>query len=162
MVEPRICRCGRTFFPTHGNQKLCNPACRRKRSLAPRFIASEPRVCACCRSSFRPRSENQRFCSAGCMYAVRVPLERRLYRGQAKRRRAAAPLVSTGMVRCARGAACKFAVNGVGGLILPGQRWDWGHADGESAGGPEHSECNRGAPSRLRLNDSRERWSREW
>ena len=51
------------------------------------------------------------------------------------------------MVRCARGAACKFAEDGAGGLIRPGQLWDLGHADGESVGGPEHRECNRGAPS---------------
>jgi hypothetical protein len=59
-------------------------------------------------------------------------------------------LVASGGVRCARGAACRFAVNGLGGFIQPGQRWDLGHPDGESAGGPEHAVCNRGAPSRSR------------
>jgi hypothetical protein len=54
------------------------------------------------------------------------------------------------VVRCARGAACRFAEGGLGGLIRPGQAWDLGHADGESVGGPEHRECNRGAPQRLK------------
>jgi hypothetical protein len=40
-------------------------------------------------------------------------------------------------------------VNGLGGFIRPGEKWQLGHADGESIGGPEHVACNAGAPSRL-------------
>jgi hypothetical protein len=58
--------------------------------------------------------------------------------------------VVTGEVRCARGAACRFAEDGVGGLIAPDAAWDLGHPDAESIGGPEHRECNRGAPQRLK------------
>lgn len=65
-----------------------------------------------------------------------------------------APLVASGLVRCARGAACRRRefVDGelVGGLILAGEQWHLGHPDGESVGGPEHVACNTGAPSRLR------------
>ena len=64
------------------------------------------------------------------------------------------PIVATGLVRCARGGACRRAelVDGelVGGFILPTERWHLGHPDGESVGGPEHVKCNTGAPSRLR------------
>ena len=64
------------------------------------------------------------------------------------------PIVATGLVRCARGGACRRAelVGGelVGGFILPTERWHLGHPDGESVGGPEHVKCNTGAPSRLR------------
>ena len=64
------------------------------------------------------------------------------------------PLVASGTVRCARGAACRRAelVDGVlvGGFIEPTELWHLGHADGESVGGPEHVACNTGAPSRLR------------
>ena len=69
-------------------------------------------------------------------------------------RRRLAPVVASGLVRCARGAACRRRelVDGelVGGLIRAGERWHLGHADGESVGGPEHVACNTGAPSRLR------------
>ena len=69
-------------------------------------------------------------------------------------RRMLAPVVASGSIRCARGAACRRReeVDGefVGGLIRAGERWDLGHPDGESPGGPEHASCNRGAPSRLR------------
>ena len=64
------------------------------------------------------------------------------------------PAEASGLVSCARGAACKRAelVDGelVGGFIEPEERWHLGHADGESVGGPEHVACNVGAPSRLR------------
>jgi hypothetical protein len=63
-------------------------------------------------------------------------------------------MVAAGLVRCARGAACRRAewIDGelVGGLIDPGESWHLGHPDGESVGGPEHVRCNTGAPSRLR------------
>lgn len=72
------------------------------------------------------------------------------YRDQAERRRTWVGRVATGLVRCARGAACRFAEGELGGFIRPGALWDLGHADGESVGGPEHRECNRSAPQRLR------------
>ena len=71
-------------------------------------------------------------------------------------------LVSRGIVRCARGADCKYAVEVagklVGGFIKPGQAWDLGHDDrlpGRYAG-PEHAECNRATAGRRR------RTSRRW
>ena len=57
---------------------------------------------------------------------------------------------AAGGVRCARGAACKWAENGLGGFILPGQSWDLDHADAALPGlyiGASHSSCNRAAPS---------------
>ncbi len=64
------------------------------------------------------------------------------------------PLVETGTVRCARGIWCNYAetIGGrtYGGFIHPGESWDLGHADGQSAGGPEHSSCNRATASRER------------
>lgn len=49
-------------------------------------------------------------------------------------RLAYAPEVATGTVRCAR----------CGQLIGQAERWDVGHPDHESSGGPEHADCNRG------------------
>ena len=76
-----------------------------------------------------------------------------------------APAVASGMVRCARGAACRRAelVDGVlvGGFIEPGERWHLGHPDGESVGGPEHVRCNTGAPQRLRAESKRDDDARE-
>ena len=69
-------------------------------------------------------------------------------------RRLAAPFVASGVVRCARGAECRFAewVAGelVGGIIEPGSPWDLGHDDHRPwlHRGPEHASCNRGAPHR--------------
>ena len=65
------------------------------------------------------------------------------------------PFVAAGLARCARGAACRFSEGELGGFIQPGEPWDLGHPDGESAGGPEHAVCNRGAPHRNKT-------SREW
>lgn len=63
-------------------------------------------------------------------------------------------LVATGTVRCARGMWCNYTetINGrtFGGFIHPGESWDLGHADGQSAGGPEHSSCNRATAQRER------------
>lgn len=74
--------------------------------------------------------------------------------GHRRQRKTLEPVVRMGLTRCARGAACRFAelVDGmrVGGFIKPEDAWDLGHPDGESAGGPEHAVCNRGAPSRRR------------
>jgi hypothetical protein len=76
------------------------------------------------------------------------------YRDQQQRRRVWRARVATGEVRCARGAACRFAeaVDGVpvGGLIRSDQERDVGHRDLESSGGAEHRLCNRGAPQRLK------------
>lgn len=73
------------------------------------------------------------------------------YLGEHRSRRSRwSPLVAGGTVRCARGEFCKHAelVDGVwlGGLIAPNEKWDLGHPDAQSSGGPEHSRCNRGAP----------------
>jgi len=48
-------------------------------------------------------------------------------------RRLLKPLVATGTVLCAR---CRKP-------IAAGAKWDLGHPDGDSAGGPEHQACNR-------------------
>jgi hypothetical protein len=72
-------------------------------------------------------------------------------------RRLWAPQVAAGVVRCGRGADCLFAVDGVAGLIGPGEPWDLGHTpDRMGYTGPEHRRCNRATASRLR------RRSREW
>ncbi len=55
-------------------------------------------------------------------------------------RRDWAPLVERGGVVCAR--------YNCGREIIPGQLWDVGHIDPGSAGGPEHSYCNRAAGGR--------------
>jgi hypothetical protein len=44
-------------------------------------------------------------------------------------RMAWAAQVTAGIVRCARGADCLFAVNDVAGLIAPDEPWDLGHTD---------------------------------
>jgi hypothetical protein len=78
------------------------------------------------------------------------------------------PVVAGGTVRCARGAACRYAevVDGVmvGGLIRAGERWDLGHADHDSVGGPEHRYCNQTAPHRRDRRDYRDvaKHSRVW
>ena len=130
------------------------------------IVTVETRLCAFCRAPFVARSHNQRYCCSAHTYQARRRDERELY-GQSKRlRRRLMPTVATGTVRCARGAACSFAVvvggRLVGGLIQPGQRWDLGHPDAESVGGPEHAHCNRAAPARLRASGAKPRTSREW
>ena len=72
--------------------------------------------------------------------------------GQAHRarRRAIAPMVEAGMVRCAR----------CGELIAPGSPWDLGHVDGTVRrvySGPEHRRCNRATEKH-----KRRRRSRQW
>lgn len=60
-------------------------------------------------------------------------------------RRSWARRIASGTVRCARGAACRYAVDGLGGLIEPGSAWDLGHDDRDRSryAGPEHASCNR-------------------
>lgn len=138
------------FRPTHGNRVYCNPGCRRPWSSKEKWVASGPRFCELCGVEYVPRVWHQRFCSPFCGERVRDAAGRVKYREQSRRRAVWVPRVASGVVRCARGAACRFAVDGVGGLIRPGDLWDLGHADGESVGGPEHRACNRGAPQRLK------------
>ena len=113
------------------------------------------RQCDRCWREFVALAEHQRFCSPRCRWLARGRDEAKyaspVHRGTRKRLE---PVVASGLVRCARGAACKRAefVDGelVGGFIEPGEAWHLGHPDGESIGGPEHVACNTAAPSRLR------------
>lgn len=72
-----------------------------------------------------------------------------------RRRKLVGQLVAGGRVRCARGAACKFAelVDGrrLGGFIKRGEAWDLDHRD-DGAGylGATHAICNRAAGSAVR------------
>lgn len=70
--------------------------------------------------------------------------------GHNRARRAVAAVVASGRVRCGRGADCFWAENGLGGFILPGQKWDLGHMDGDPNryAGPEHRRCNRATAGR--------------
>jgi hypothetical protein len=69
------------------------------------------------------------------------------------RRKALAPLVATGTVKCAR----------CGKLIGRDTPWDLGHVDGDRSRylGPEHRRCNRATSSR-RAAASRRVTSRDW
>lgn len=72
-----------------------------------------------------------------------------------RRRAILAPIVATGRVRCARGAACLRAevIRGrkVGGLIKRGQIWNLDHRDdGRGYLGPSHADCNQAAGARRR------------
>jgi hypothetical protein len=151
-------RCSRSFFAHHGNQTLCG-GCKAGRSTVFRRGVTPTygvRHCDRCWREYTALSENQRYCSARCKSLVRVPETRRKYANTAHRgaRSRWAPLVASGLVRCARGGACRRAelVDGelLGGFISPLEKWHLGHPDSESAGGPEHVVCNTGAPSRLR------------
>ena len=158
MTQIKPCsRCGGGFYASHGNQTLCG-SCRSGRPTTLRHGVTRTfgsRRCALCWREFTAVSENQRFCCSRHRRIARVRNERKYaspeHRGT---RRALAPVVASGKVRCARGPACRRAeiVDGerVGGFILPGESWHLGHPDGESVGGPEHVKCNTGAPSRLR------------
>jgi hypothetical protein len=158
----RICEgCGRAYVPRSGKQRFCAIRCPgRGRAARPRgFVPSTgpsrmpERVCARpgCGVLFQPAVANHVFCSAVCRELARRPLERELYADQKRSRAAWVGMVASGGVRCARRAYCRFAdEGGLGGFIRPGQLWDLGHPDAESVGGPEHRECNRSGPSRLR------------
>ena len=124
------------------------------------------RLCALCGREFEARSWLQKYCSVRHRYAARKESDRHRYANQSHRggRARWKPLVLTGTVRCARGAACNWSelVGGVkvGGLIAPGEPWHLGHPDGESVGGAEHRACNTGAP--IRLAAQARRTSRAW
>jgi hypothetical protein len=78
------------------------------------------------------------------------------------------PFVDAGVVRCARGADCLFAENGVGGLIAPGSEWHLGHDDEDRSRykGAEHAKCNlrAGGKAGARKTNARRRrrTSRAW
>ena len=149
-------RCSLGFYPYHGNQTLCG-SCRAGRRAAGRSWQKKSfglRHCDRCWREYEAIAENQRYCS-WCRRLARQHSDAKYARPEHRGlRRRLSPVVSSGLVRCARGAACKRRemVDGqfVGGFIRPGERWHLGHADGESVGGPEHVACNTGAPSRLR------------
>jgi hypothetical protein len=143
------------FSASHGNRKIC-AGCRAASAWrAASGVTYGERWCDLCGSRFVAAAHNARYCCKRCQLAARKPRDLVLYHNPRHRgaRRRWEPIVLTGTVRCARGAACKHAetVDGrlVGGLIRPGERWHLGHADEESVGGPEHVKCNTGAPSRL-------------
>ena len=150
-------RCGKRFWAIHGNQLYC-PTCRVNRAGKRRRYATTAsfglRICAYCRRPYQARAENQRFCSQRCKDRAKPAAVKAKYARPSHRlgRKAWTPAVRSGLVRCARGAACKWAerVNGqlVGGYITGA--WDLGHADGQSVGGPEHRECNRATAGRRR------------
>jgi hypothetical protein len=155
LTEIRSCsRCGGGFYVSHGNQKLCG-TCRAARRRAGRVygrVSHGLRRCGFCRREFEALAAHARYCSRRCCDLARKPIDAKYAQPEHRNgRRALAPAVATGRVRCARGAACKWAewVDGelVGGYIRG--PWDLGHPDGESRGGPEHSACNRSAPVRL-------------
>lgn len=158
MTEIKPCsRCSRGFYPSHGNQTLCG-TCRASRRQAGRMfgrVSFGVRSCGYCGREFEAFAAHARYCSTRCCDLARKPIDRKYARPEHRGgRRRWAPLVAMGLVRCARGAACRRAEcldgNLVGGLITHDERWHLGHPDGESVGGPEHVACNTGAPSRLR------------
>ena len=103
---------------------------------------------------YQARAENQRYCSKRCKDRAKPAAMSAKYAHPSHRlgRKAWGRAVASGLVRCARGRACKWAelVDGelVGGFIRG--PWDLGHPDGESVGGPEHRACNRATAGRRR------------
>jgi hypothetical protein len=161
-------RCGQLFRAIHGNQLYCS-SCRMKRpSVGRRRYTTATslgrRICVYCGRAYEARADNQRYCSQRCKDQAKPAEVKAKYARPSHRlgRQAWASAVATGHVRCARGVDCKHAerIHGelVGGFIRG--PWDLGHRDGESSGGPEHRDCNRGAPSRLRATQARV--SRVW
>ena len=158
-------RCGQLFRVVHGNRKLCGE-CRNGGTRGGRVYGRQSfgmRVCQACGREFVAAAAHQRFCGLRCQRVGTEARARALYANSLhrRRRRLLEPVVATGTVRCARGAHCLRAewVDGelVGGLIVPGEPWQLGHPDDESAGGPEHRRCNVGAPSRRRGRMGRQR-----
>jgi hypothetical protein len=68
--------------------------------------------------------------------------------------------VRTGTVRCARGAECVYAVDGMPGLIPANGLWDLGHVDGDPSryAGPEHRRCNRRTAAHRVAHREERRW----
>ena len=97
------------------DQVLCGLGCRRPPVKQAKWVASGSRFCELCGREFLPRVWHQRFCSAVCGERVRDAVGRVKYRDQ--RRAVWRAQVATGKVRCARGAACRFAEGELGGFI---------------------------------------------
>ena len=160
-VTERRCACGRYFVARSGRHTWCSPNCpvRTRQAIGRAPTGSWPtRQCERegCGRIFVPRAQHQRWCCDGCRYLARRRDEAALYGGDHKRlRRMLAPLVATGTVRC--------TWPGCGRLILPGEAWDLGHADGTSGvyAGPQHASCNRKTAGRTST-DSYRRTSRRW
>jgi hypothetical protein len=103
------------------------------------------KTCKGCGQPFEPTNHRQVYHSVECGRMFRRQLERVRYgTGFKYERRGWVAIVNAGGVRCGRGAECKAAINGRGGLIVPGQKWDLDHLpDGTLH--PSHSSCNRRA-----------------
>ena len=159
-------RCEGLFRRSHGNQKLCGKCRHGRVPSGPGAVSFGLRLCALCGREYEARAWLQKYCSPRHKYTARREIDRRKYANPSHRggRARWRPVVATGSVRCARGAACGRAeligTEKVGGLIRPGEPWHLGHADGESVGGPEHRRCNTGAP--IRLQAEARRASRVW
>lgn len=157
-------RCGAGYYQTHGNQKLCS-TCRARRTRAYGRVSHGARTCDYCGREFEAFAHHARYCSRRCCDLARRPIDSKYARPEHRRtRRMLTPFAAAGLLRCARGRACRYAelVDGewVGGIIKPGTPWHVGHPDGESVGGAEHVVCNVSAPMRLRAR--REGVSRQW
>jgi hypothetical protein len=101
------------------------------------------RDCVMCGEVYLARAANAKYCGR-CRKLV-DHLKYGSGSGHRESRAQWKPVVDTGRVRCARGADCVFAVDGVAGLIRPGEPWDLGHVDDDPRrySGPEHRRCNR-------------------
>ena len=139
-------RCGQPFRVIHGNQRYCG-SCRSKRSPTGkhRYTTTASfgrRVCVYCGRPYEARAENQRVCSQRCKDRAKPAAVKAKYARPSHRlgRRAWAHAVASGLVRCARGRACKWAewVDGelVGGIIrgagISGTRIRKTHAEGQN------------------------------
>jgi hypothetical protein len=151
-------RCGQLFRAIHGNQLYCT-SCRLKRPLLGRHRYTTAtsfgrRICVYCGRAYEARADNQRFCSQRCKDRAKPVAVKAKYARSSHRlgRKAWAPLVAKGLVRCARGSDCKRAEYDGGKLVGGFIRgpWDLGHPDLQSTGGPECRECNRATAGRRR------------